>query len=167
MKCKIVKLESLSGEMASIYSVVLNDEKHTLFENFIFEHINSFKTELSDILKRLRTIGNKTGAREIFFKPDEGKPGDGVCALYDVPNKKLRLYCIRYGTTNIILGGGGEKPKNIRKLQDSKKLKDANYILREISEEITLRIKSREILFSYESDDLTGNLEFNTDDDEQ
>jgi hypothetical protein len=73
------------------------------------------------------------------------------------------LYCIRYGTTAIILGGGGAKPKNIRKLQENEKLREENYLLRDLSEEITGRIKNKDIQWSFESNDLTGTLEFNTD----
>ena len=67
-----------------------------------------------NFLERIRTINEKTGARESFFKPNEGKPGDLVCALFDIPNSNLRLYCIRFGNSLIILGGGGEKKKTIK-----------------------------------------------------
>lgn len=61
------------------------------------------------MVQRLKIIGTKTGAREQFFKLHEGNPGDGVCALFDLPDKNLRLYCIRYNTQIIILGGGWNK----------------------------------------------------------
>jgi len=163
MKFRFVKLENLSGEAASIYSVIMDYNKETLFDHFISEHIISYKSELLFIISRIKSMGTITGAREHFFKHNEGKPGDGVCALYDDPDKKLRLYCIRYGSGTIILGGGGEKPKNIRKLQESEKLTRENYVLREISEAITTRIRTGEIHLSYETNDFIGNLEFDTD----
>ena len=58
-------------------------------------------------------MATKTGAAEHFFKLNEGKPGDGVCALFDSPDKKLRIYCIRFANVAIVVGGGGYKPKNI------------------------------------------------------
>jgi len=164
MKCKIVKLDQFSGCSASVYSVYINDEKKTLFDKFIEENINSFKSELLNIIQRLKVIGKSTGARMKFFKDKEGNPGDGVCALYDIPGTKLRLYCIRYGAELIILGGGGEKPKHIKKLQDDKKLKKENYLLREISNEISNRIKTKDIEWSDDHMDLIGELEFNTED---
>ncbi|MFP4023000.1 MAG: hypothetical protein ACLFVR_00635 [Thiohalospira sp.] len=164
MKCKIVKLDQFSGCSASVYSVYINDEKKTLFDKFIEENINSFKSELLNIIQRLKVIGKSTGARMKFFKDKEGNPGDGVCALYDIPGTKLRLYCIRYGAELIILGGGGEKPKHIKKLQDDKKLKKENYLLREISNEISNRIKTKDIEWSDDHMDLIGALEFNTED---
>ncbi|MBK6979124.1 MAG: hypothetical protein IPH28_20170 [Cytophagaceae bacterium] len=59
--------------------------------------------------------------------------GDGVCALYDDPDRNLRLYCIRYGKQIVVLGGGGHKPKTIRALQEDEKLKQENYLIRNIS----------------------------------
>jgi putative component of toxin-antitoxin plasmid stabilization module len=161
MNFKIVKLNNLSGECASVYSVFDNESEKTLFEIFIEENKSLFLSELKDISSRLRVIGHKTGAREQFFKHNEGILGDGICALYDDPQKNLRLYCIRYGTTIVILGGGGSKPKSIRKFQESSKLEYENYILRELSAKITDRIRNREIWFSDDYKEILGNLEFN------
>lgn len=155
---------NISGSSASIYSVFLEDEQKTLFEKFVDENKISFKSELKDIFSRLKTIGHKTGAREQFFKINEGNPGDGVCALYDSPGSKLRLYCIRYGTLIVVLGGGGYKPKNIRELQADEKLTEENYFLRELSKRITERLKDNEISFSNDAMDFEGNLEFNDED---
>ncbi len=161
MNYKIVKIENLSGDCASIYSIFDSDEKKTLFEIFIEENKSLFLSELKDINSRLKIIGSKTGAREQFFKLDEGKPSDGVCAIYDDPDKNLRLYCIRYGTLLVILGGGGYKPKSIRELQQDPKLKEENYFLRDLSVLITKRLKEGEIKFTNSGKDLEGDLEFN------
>lgn len=72
MRIKLLKLEKLSGNAASIYSVFMEDEKVTLFDKFVQECSISFKDETKDILKRLITIGHKTGARKQFFKEREG-----------------------------------------------------------------------------------------------
>ena len=161
MKYNIVKLTQFSGYHASIYSIYLEDEQQTLFERFLKENINSFKSEIIDINKRLRTINNTTGAREQFFKSKEGNPGDGVSALFDLPDSNLRLYCIRYGNSLIILGGGGHKQKNIKAFQEDNKLTSENYLLRNISKQITERIKDKEIQFSDDGTEIFGNLEFN------
>ena len=166
MKYKLVKISNISGEKASVYSIYLNDAEQTVFEKFLKENINSFKSELNDILSRLLTIGKNTGAREHFFKINEGKPGDGVCALYDRPNSFLRLYCIRYGYNILILGGGGPKPKSIRTLGEDPKLKAENYLLRKVSSDIMKRMYEGEIYFSDNNMDFEGNLEFNDEDDE-
>ena len=87
-------------------------------------------------------------------------PGDGVCALYDDPDKNLRLYCIRYGSLIVILGGGGHKPKNIKALQEDEKLTKENNLLKAISQEISSRIKDREISYTNDHMDFEGDLIF-------
>lgn len=82
----------------------------------------------------------------------------GLCALYDSPDKKLRLYCIRYGATCIVLGGGGEK--KVRALQDDEKLKKENYLLRYISKRITEALKDGVIWWSADGKKLEGELYF-------
>lgn len=161
---KLIKIKSLSGNECSIYSIVDTiDESKTLLEKFIDENENSFKSETKEIVSRLYTIGHKTGARIDFFKKHEGKPGDGVCALYDQDKSNLRLYCIRYGTQLIVVGSGGNKPKAARALQEVIKLKNENEFLYELSAKITERIKEKEIKFSENYLDLVGNLDFNED----
>jgi len=159
---KLVKEEKLSGTEVSVYTIFLIDEQETVFNKFINENKNSFKSELKDIVQRIKVVGNKTGAREQFFKLKEGKPGDGVCALYDHPGKNLRLYCIRYGKTLIIVGGGGEKATQT--LQEDSKLKEENYFLRQVAKDIQDRMQEGEIEFSDDYMDLMGNLEFKSED---
>lgn len=160
MNYKIVQLSQFTGYHAGIYSIYLENEQETLFERFLKENYNSFKSEIIDINKRLKTINNETGARNQFFRHNEGKPGDGICALFDLPDSNLRLYCIRFGNSLLILGGGGHKAKNLKAFQEDDKLTDENYLLREISEQITERIKNREIQFSEDGTEIFGNLEF-------
>ena len=160
MEFELVKIEELSGKKASIYTVLLYDEDDSLFNRFLNENSITFKSEILDILSRLRTIANKTGAREGFFKLNEGKPGDGICALYDQPGSNLRLYCIRFGHELIILGGGGPKSKEIRALQESEKLKTENYQLREIAQNIMTSLKEKNIWFSGDFLDFEGELKF-------
>ncbi len=164
MKFKIVKLNQFSGNKAGVYSIVLNNDEETLLNKFVRENEISFKSETKDILKLLYSIGHSTGVRSQFFKEWEGKPGDGVCALYDNPDSNLRLYCICYGTQLIIVGSGGYKPKTIRALQEDAKLTEENTLIKEISQQITQRIKDKDIRFSNDYLDFTGDLLFNDED---
>lgn len=160
MKYKLVKIPRFSGKEASVYTVLKENEqgvfKESLFDIFINENKSLHLSEIKSIFSRLITIGNDTGARESFFKTKEGVPGDGVCALYDNPNKKLRLYCIRYGAELIILGGGG--PKNVRALQDDEKLEKENSFLRWLSNRITECRQNGELSFSTDFMDFEGDL---------
>lgn len=166
MRYRLVKKNQFSGCKASIYNIYLEDEQVTLFDRFLEENNKSFKSELKSIVNRLTPIGHDTGAREIFFKINEGKPGDGVCALYDDPDHKLRLYCIRYGSLILILGGGGPKPKEIRALQEDTKLDEENKILCQVSSDIKQKMKDGTISFTHDYMDFEGDLAFNYEEDE-
>jgi len=156
MKYKLKKIPHLSGNKATIYSVVIDDNDKSLYELFLAENFASLISEIAFINKRLQIIGKKTGAREGFFKMFEGKYGDCVCALYDEPKYKLRLYCIRYDTQIVIVVGGGEK--NVRALQDDPKLKQQNYLLRDLSKLIALKLNDG-ISFSIDGLEFEGTLE--------
>lgn len=160
MNYKLVKLSKYSGNKASVYTIKPYGEEISLFERFVEENIILHEDETKDLLGRLITIGRKTGAREQFFKLGEGALGDGVAALYDKPNSNLRLYCIRYGSLIIIIGGGGLKPKTIKALQDDPKLTSENLILRRVSQDIRNRTDEGEIKFINDGMDFDGNLDF-------
>ena len=161
MKCRIVKLPQLSGNKTTVYSVIFENDRKTLFDNFLIENSISFKSEIEEMIIRLTTIGHKTGARDSFFRHNEGLPCDGVCALKYKERKgreNLRLYCIRYGTQIIILGGGGQK--KVQALQDDEKLTKENYFLRRLSALISERIKERDIGYSEDFMEFMGDLNF-------
>jgi hypothetical protein len=158
MNFEIVELIDFSGQKAGVYSIVLENTNTTLFDQFINENTGQQQEALDSILSKLILIGHKTGAKEQFFKLNEGNLGDGICALYDSPDKKLRLYCIRYGNNTIVIGGGGAK--EVRTLQEDPKLKQENYLLRAISKIITEAIKNQDITWDLSDTKLIGNLIF-------
>ena len=133
MELEIVKIKQLSGKKTQIYSVILNQEDQSVFEQFLQNNYSGYPTEIEDIVSKLKIMATKTGAAEHFFKLNEGKPGDGVCALFDSPDKKLRIYCIRFANVAIIVGGGGYKPK-----------KEAEMVI-QISKIISKAIKNKDI----------------------
>jgi hypothetical protein len=114
--------------------------------------------EVKLMVNRLYQIGHTFGAREQFFKLDEGKPGDGVCALYDEDDNILRQYCIRYGSALIILGGGGPKVRQIRTWQQDDKLKKEAELMIWISKDIMKRMRDGEIYWTKDGTRLLGNL---------
>lgn len=162
MKYQIVKLKQLSGKKATFYTVALEGEKKTLFERFLDENEQDFSHELIDIVDRLGVMANHVGAIRTFFKENEGRLGDLVCALYDSPKANLRLYCIRLGNAVIILGGGGHKPKTIRALQEDDKLSQENSLMRLISRLLYKKIKEGD-LFWISDLELGGDLTLETD----
>jgi hypothetical protein len=152
VEIEIVKIRT--GRHASFFTVRFVGEQLTLFEKFIIENKSKYPDELKFISDRIKAMASTTGAREQFFKTDEGYPGDGVCALFDLPEKNLRLYCIRYGSVSVILGGGGEKHKNMKAFQESEKLTEENYLLRRISAGIAKAMRDDLIDWSDDGMDL-------------
>ena len=163
MNYEIVELEQFSGRKAKVYSIIPEAEKETLFEKFIDEHIENFKDEIADIIKKLIQIGQHTGARECFFKHEGDSRfvrnyGKFVWALYDEDVKNLRLYCIRFSNVAIILGGGGHKDKSIRKWQDNEKLSEEVRKIMAYAESISKQLSEGKIKWSNDGNELVGNL---------
>lgn len=165
MKLKLVKLDKLSGQKTQIYSIVVDNDDKNLFEHFLEENDEAYHGELLEILTRIKSISHKEGAREHLFKKAEGKLGDGVEALYDESNRKLRLYCIRYGSVLLVLGGGGAK--NVRTLQDDPKLKKENYLLREISKRLSQAMQDGDLKWNNNFNDFAGDFTFEDLDDNE
>ena len=160
MEYEIVKLSLLSGTQCTVYSIIPERGGLTLYDVFINENIADFREEVRDINNRLKLIGTKHGARHSYFKHFEGRYGDGVCALYDLPEKNLRLYCIRYGSDVIILGGGGLKTKETMAWQDDTKLTEEATRMIEYAKDIARRMDSGEIYLSRDKPELEGNFYF-------
>ncbi len=166
MNYEIVQLDEFTSKKATIYSVLLEGEEQPLLYQFIETYYDDYKNEIEDIANTLEIIGHKRGAQENLFKLHEGKLGDGVVALFDEPERNLRLYAIRNGNSVLIIGGGGVKPKNIKAWQEDIILKAEAEKIIKISKEITQRIKDREIWYSEDGMELLGNLTFFNDDQE-
>lgn len=153
MKSKLVYLTKLSGDKASIYSIVTEDSKVSFLDHFIKEHQVGFTQDLLSIMSRLKSMGNAVDALEIYFKLDEGLEWDDlVCAFYDIPDKHLRLYCIRLNEKIVVVGNGGTK--NVRAWQDDPKLSREvremmhySKIIRKKLEDSTLRISEDGLKF--------------------
>ena len=160
MEFELVKLAGFSNDEVSVYTLLNCDTGISLFQSFIQENQHEFPDEVKDIAKRILSF-KEVGARENFFKINEGKPGDGVCALYDDEKSNLRLYCIRYGTVLVVLGSGGHKPKTTRRLQETKKLEYENQIMRNLSAEIEKRRRNGDLSFSKDFLEIDGDLIFN------
>ena len=166
MKISLVELEELSGEKLKVYSVVVEEEELTLYDQFLEENQEQHKDEISDITNRIEVMARFTGLRDDFIKTGEGALGDGICAIYDKPESNLRLYFIRYGNVAIVVGGGGPKPKTIRRLQDASKLKDENYFLRKVSVALTEAVREGTLIIKDEGLESETDFIYTIDEDE-
>jgi len=143
MKISLIKLHQFSGKKTIFYTVAINDDNKSLFQHFIEANLITNGKEVRELLMRIKAMGNATGAREEFFKLKESKADDAVAALYDIPAKKLRLYCLRYGSCTVILGDGG--PKTTRTYNEDKNLDRKVRLLQRISKLLDNGIRNREV----------------------
>ena len=59
--------------------------------------------------------------------------------------KRIRVYCLRYGSSLIILGGGGYKSPSIRAYQEDPVLSGKVEEIKRIAELINERIKEKDL----------------------
>lgn len=163
MNYEIVELDDFSGSEATIYSIIPEGEDDTLFDGFVDEHKDEHKKELKEILSRIKQIGRTTGARESFFKREGDwefvkKYGEYVYALYDEEESNLRLYCIRFSSVVVILGGGGYKDKSVRQWQDDPKLSEEARRVMAYAERILKQLDDGDLYWSECGTELEGRL---------
>ena len=157
-----MKIKDLSGDACKIYSVARDGSEDTLLESFLDKFDADYPKQIEEILIKLRFMGLEGGAREGFFRINEGKPGDGVVALLNAPHFPLRLYGIRFGTSLLILGSGSCKGGTIRTWQGDAQLKNAAEQMIRLSALITQRIKDKEITLAPDGS-IIGNKYFEED----
>jgi len=160
---EIVEIEDYSGDYAKVYSIVPEGEDVTLFEKFIEQNKYDYKDEIKEIIKRLIQIGNTTGARDSFFKHEGdsdfvSKYGKFVWALYDDEEKNLRLFCIKFSSVAIILGGGGFKDKSVIKWQDDEKLSQEARSIMLYAKCIIKQLDEGDLYWSKDKIELEGNF---------
>jgi hypothetical protein len=165
MKFELREIPQLTGRRCKIYSVLVEGDEKTLFEQFVEENEDRFPEEVNNILEKILTIKQLEGARDYFFRSKkEGKLGDGVEALFDEPNANLRLYSIKYGNILLILGSGGYKSKAIRAFQEDPKLTKENYLMRQIASVLYKAIIEKDLRWNRQGDNFMGPFHFDSED---
>lgn len=139
----IEEIDEFSGSMAHIYTIRPNGSDTTLLEDFYSENKAEHAEELKEITNILFQSGHRFGCRETFFKPYEGKPGDGVAALR-VGN--LRVYCLLIGRIAVILGSGGYKSPDMRAYQEDDSLNAKAEQMIQYANQINQRIIDKDII---------------------
>jgi hypothetical protein len=164
MNYRIVKLEQLSGRKGTIYTLVRDGEELSLFDQFLQGCSQQHEAQVRNLVAKLKAMGQQTGMREHLFRMDEGRPGDLVVAVSDDVTSTLRAYGIRYGNTILLLGAGG--PKLVRAWQDDPELKRAANEMIAISKAMMEKTKNREITWTPDQMEWTGELTIEIDDEE-
>lgn len=152
----IEEIDEFSGSMAHIYTIRPNGSDTTLLEDFYSEHKSNYSEELKEITNILFQSGHRYGCRETFFKPYEGKPGDGVAALR-VGN--LRIYCLLIGRIAVVLGSGGYKPPDINAYQENDLLNEKAEQMIGYARQINKKITDRDITITPDGKLIINNWE--------
>jgi hypothetical protein len=164
MNYRIVKYVQLSGRRATVYTLVKADGTPSLFDTFLQECASQYPAETRNLVAKIRAMGQQTGLRKDLFRLDEGLPGDLVVAVSDDVTATLRAYGIRYGNSILLLGAGG--PKFVRAWQEDPRLKQAAEEMIAISKAMKEKVQNREIAWTPDEMEWTGDLTIEIDDED-
>jgi hypothetical protein len=140
------------------YSVVLNNGKKTLYEEFVEKHDAANKNKLYHILKWLKAIGNIYGAQSRFFRneaftsdtsalPPVGKDKKPFFIEKGIKkNNTLRLYCLRANENVVFLYSGDVKTAN--KAQECPNVKPHFLLANQLTKAIDKAFKNNEIIWN-------------------
>lgn len=156
MKKKISIIPFEENETCNIFSITIDDGDCEMikFSNKVTD--DGKREDLQIISGQLQHIGER-GAEERYFRP-AGKRKDNVWELpgHYLVKSKYRLYCLRYGTTVIILGNGGLK--STRTYQEDPVLNECVETLQKIDAAIQDGLRSGSIIIDKKG--ITGKIEF-------
>lgn len=113
----------------------------------------------NEIVQRLSSMTDSFGFREHFFEMNEGLRTDSVAAL---KKGRIRLYCLRWSSTLVIVGAGGIK--TAQTYQKDMALRHIVPELQELDKLIMMRQRSGEIEIDHDIESMRGNLIFSLED---
>jgi hypothetical protein len=153
----------------SYYSICIEDNTTSLFEEFIEYHTIANKEKLNHILDWIKVIGNKYGAQAHLFRP-EGETADASALppkgqerkphyseLGIIKANNIRLYCLRANENVVFLFNGDIKTTQYP--QDCPNVKKHFKLANQITKSIDNAFKNKDIVWN---DDFT---EIECDDD--
>ena len=152
------------------YSLCINDNEDSLFEEFIKQHTKTNEKKLDNILNWLKVIGNRYGAQTHHFRP-EGETAD-TSALppkgadrkpqYTEYGKKkannLRLYCLRANEHIVFLFSGDIK--TTKKAQHCPNVKSHFKLANQFTKAIDDAFIDRDIVWSDDYTQIECNEDF-------
>lgn len=116
---KIIKYRDFDFTKVRFYTVKFEEEKQNQLDLFFESYENEFPDSIDDLLQWIANIGEKFGAQENFFRPEDNvkalppSPKSTISKRVDFETRdkksKLRLYCIVLSEEVVILVNGGEK----------------------------------------------------------
>ncbi len=153
------KIKLIAGYNKVVYyTVQIEGDAKSLFEDFLIRHTSKNKTKLNHILRWIQRIGNEKGAKEGYFRNEAETAdtsalppkGTGRKPVYieDGENtaNDLRLYCFRLNEYVVFLFNGDVK--TAEKAQDCPQVRPhfrlANKLTKCIAEKLNNEIRWNE-----------------------
>lgn len=149
------------------YSVCINENRASLFEDFITVHTEKNKGKLNHILSWLKVIGEKYGAQLHNFRPEaeiadtSALPPKGISRepVYIEHGRKktnnLRLYCFRANNDVVFLFNGDIKTKG--KAQDCPNVKPHFKLANRLTKALDNAFRENDILWNEDCTSITYN----------
>lgn len=144
MKSRFEIIDLHEGQYANLYVIKLIENDSTEFDKFIDDPDVKSDPNFDEFIQRLYNIADRHGCKASFFK-DESTRDNPICALFH-SDSDLRLYCIRYNLTLLIIGGGGLK--STRTYQEDERLNHCVQLLEDFWTRFDEHVKSGEIEIS-------------------
>ena len=156
-RVEIVLVDQGSG--GTLYSVRFAGEKETELEKFLYNELLHKEKGFNEIVQRLSSMTDSLGYREQFFEMNEGLRTDSVAAL---KRGRIRLYCLRWSSSLLIVGTGGLK--TAQTYQKDMALRHIVPELQELDKLIMMRQRSGDIEIDHNNGSMRGNLIFSLED---
>ena len=139
------------------YSVSLEEDEKTIYDEFVEKHTIVNKDKLYHILKWLKEIGEKYGAQDRFFRneakfadttalPPKGIKKEPTYVEFGKPKANdLRLYTFKLNPKVVFLFSGDIKTK--QKAQDCQNVKSHFLLANHLTKAIENALKEKEVFW--------------------
>lgn len=157
-------------DKVSYYSVTINSETTSLFENFIAIHTANNRDKLNHILDWIEVIGIKHGAKTHLFRseaygsdtsalPPAGKEREpSYIEEGETESNNLRLYCFRLNVNVVILYSGDLKTAD--KAQHCTNVRTHFLLANKLTKALENAIKENDICWNEDCTDIIFDSDF-------
>ena len=160
----------------SYYTLWLNDDSSSLFDQFIAKHTHENREKLNHILVWIKIIGEKIGAKATYFR-NEAKSADtsalppigvdreptyveyneATGKVENAPNN-LRLYCLRANEHVVFLFNGDVK--TAARAQECEKVRSHFRLANKLTKAIDMAFRTGELQWDRHNEDIILDADF-------
>ncbi|MBI1183594.1 hypothetical protein GC194_04950 [bacterium] len=113
MVATLERISALCTKKVTFLTIKMDEHDTNEFSKFLEKHVSleDYRSQLQEIKSWIKKIGER-GAKRPYFKPEQEANALPPCyheARLKLGQYGLRLYCIRWSETTVILLNGAEK----------------------------------------------------------